>query len=50
MNCMVVYKNEDYTLFHKYDSGYCEIMKTNGYSRVILVHESELKYISASLI
>lgn len=48
MNCQVVYKNEVYTLFHKYDSGYCEIVKTNGYSRVILVHESELNYESSS--
>lgn len=44
MHHNVIYRNEAYTLFHKYKSGYCEIMKTKGYSMVILVHESELNY------
>ncbi|UAL53078.1 MULTISPECIES: hypothetical protein [Metabacillus] len=44
MQDLVIYKNEIYTLFHKYESGYCEILKTRGYLRVILVHESELHY------
>ena len=44
MHDHVIYQNETYTLFHKYESGYCEILKTRGYSRVILVHESELHY------
>lgn len=44
MHHNVIYRNEAYTLFHKYESGYCEILKTKGYSMVILVHESELLY------
>ena len=38
----VFYKNEMYTIIHRYSSGYCEIKDMANHFRVILVHELEL--------
>ena len=42
-NKFVIYQGEEYRLLHQYDSGYCEINKSESlYSDIKLVHISEL--------
>lgn len=44
-NEVVIYRENEYIVLHRYDSGYCEIRKINdgNYYNIQLVHISELK-------
>jgi hypothetical protein len=44
-NKVVIHRENEYMVLHRYDSGYCEIRRVNddNYYNVKLVHESELK-------
>lgn len=37
----IVYQEKEYVIFHKYDSGYCELKEKDGWG-FLLVPETEL--------